>query len=133
MKRIMKWMMGALAVLGAAVLLAAGGFGSAGSRLQLGWREHASPGAWEAEYLYFSGSSQHALRGGGELLAEVASEGGALQVQILDAAGQVVFSREERGTDRFTVSLPGGGTIRLTGEGHQGGFSFRWAEGDGEA
>lgn len=105
------------------------GFGSFRSNIRLGWVEHKNTDHWTARYSYLNGFCEGKLtttESPDVLHVEIDTEKGSVQIEIKNADGNFVFSKEVIDTSSFDVEVPGSAMIRITADGHKGGFDIGW-------
>ncbi len=108
-----------------AVLILVRALGGGDSAVRIGYVGNATSSHWSGRYLSLDGTMQRRLKvTDGSLEIAVETEEGTLGLEIRDAAGNVLLSEADMGTQ--TVSLPAQGrvSVKITGANHRGSFSI---------
>jgi len=81
---------------------------------------------WTATYQYFDGYQQRNLwvDEDGSLEIKVITEQGDLYIRVMDKNGEILFEKNNVGTETFSLSASGRVTVRVEADKHKGSFSF---------
>lgn len=132
MKKEKKNARAAVIVLGAvfaiiAIFIISGGASSIGNGISLGWMERKQGAVWSADYVSFTGTRKGSLHSEkDELLIEVETNGGSLEINVADTDGNPLFSEVVTKTASFRVDVPDRIDIEVTGKSHKGGFELKY-------
>lgn len=107
------------------------GGGQSRSAVRVLYTESADHRHWSAQYQYLDGWMQRSLtsaQGAQRLQIQVETQAGSLSVQVTDPEGQTLFDQQGLASGLYTVPVQGRVKVRVTGEGHQGGFWIGYRE-----
>ncbi len=105
------------------------GIGIHRSGTQLGYSGHKSRNAWSAEYSRLDGTFSGKLfaKDGMQVLhVTVTTEEGSIALEIKDAKGEIIFSREAVLTSSFDIEVPPRVTVTVYADRHRGGFDISY-------
>ena len=117
-----------LAVVFAAVMLlfTTLGLGTQRSGVRIGYVGHEGWSNWSASYTSFNGWMRHTIRSRSDTLhVEVETTSGAIDIEMKDANGEIVFSGSQIETSSFEVDVPGKVIVFIEADHHAGGFDIR--------
>lgn len=98
-----------------------------GTGIALGWIEHKQSDTWSADYTYFTGRRTSILRDADDTMhIEVTTDGGTLDITVLDTEGNPVFSKQISETSSFDAEVPDQVTVSVKAQGHKGGFDISY-------
>ena len=115
------------AIAGLAYMGLMGGLGTIRSGTKVMYVSSEGRSSWSATYQYFDGFQQRNFwveNGEDTIQMVVATEKGAIAIEIKDSEGNVIFSEENMATGEYEVEASGKVTIRIEAEEHKGGFDI---------
>lgn len=108
-----------------AILTINGGIPSIGNGINLGWMEHKQRDVWSADYAYFTGTRNGNLYSeNNELLIDVETDGGSLEINVEDTDGKLLFSEIITEKTSFQIDVPNSIDIEVIGKSHKGSFEL---------
>ena len=109
----------------AIILLSALGIGTLRSGIRVGYVSHDSLHSWSASYFWLLGRLQHTIYPETDTLhVEVKTESGTISIEMKDADGNVIFSKNNIGTSSFEVNVSGKVVIKIEADQHKGSFNI---------
>lgn len=101
------------------------GIGTRRSATRVGYVSHDGWSSWSASYALLDGWLQHTIHPKtGTLYVDVETESGTISIEMKDADGNIIFSKNNIETSSFEVEVSGKVVIRVEADHHKGSFDI---------
>ena len=116
----------AVVIAAAMLLFTSLGLGTQRSGVRIGYVGHEGWSNWSASYTSFDGWMRHTIHPRSDTLhVAVETTSGAINIEMKDAKGEIIFSGSQIETSSFEVDVPGRVIVSIEADHHAGGFDIR--------
>ena len=101
------------------------GFSSTRSATRIGYIGNEGSSSWSGSYIKLDGTMEKTIFPDGNALSiAVKTESGSISIEIKDTDNNVIFDKDNIGTETFQTAVSGRVTVTIKADDHKGSFNI---------